>query len=120
MNTDISLTAIPGFEKAADAAFGSDLNYWRFQEWLLINPAAGKIIPGTGGARKVRWVDSGRGKGARGGLRIIYFWFESYLTIVLMQVYSKDTREDLTPEEKSDLRRQFAALRQELERRHRP
>lgn len=35
------------------------------------NPETGKVIPETGGLRKVRWGDFRRGKGKRGGLRII-------------------------------------------------
>jgi len=29
------------------------------------------VMPGTGGFRKVRWEDARRGKGKRGGLRVI-------------------------------------------------
>ena len=35
------------------------------------NPEEGKVIPETGGVRKIRWALPGRGK--RGGARVIYF-----------------------------------------------
>ncbi len=41
------------------------------QNELARNPQAGDLMPGTGGFRKTRWADPGRGKGRRGGLRII-------------------------------------------------
>jgi hypothetical protein len=50
--------------------------YWTVDEvdnfcvWLAINPAAGDVIPLSGGCRKVCWVVEGRGK--RGGVRIIW------------------------------------------------
>lgn len=49
----------------------SDDEYSRLQEALAASPEAGSIIPGSGGVRKIRWDEAGRGK--RGGLRVIYF-----------------------------------------------
>ncbi len=49
-----------------------DDDYAKLQLALAVRPDWGKIIPGSGGLRKVRWAGSGRGK--RGGLRIIYYW----------------------------------------------
>ncbi len=45
-----------------------DEGYAALQQTLALRPAAGKVIPGSGGLRKLRWAGSGRGK--RGGLRI--------------------------------------------------
>lgn len=112
-----SLSSTPWFEKVAAEAFGSELNYWDFQQWICTYPHLGTLIRGTGGARKVRWEHPIRGKGTRGGLRVIYFWFESYLVIVLATVYSKDEKDDLTPEEKGELRDLSAQLKTELKRR---
>jgi mRNA-degrading endonuclease RelE of RelBE toxin-antitoxin system len=49
----------------------SDDEYRLFQNMLLTRPDAGKVIPGSGGLRKLRWTAEGRGK--RGGLRVIYY-----------------------------------------------
>jgi hypothetical protein len=37
------------------------------------SPDAGDVIEGTGGLRKLRFADLRRGKGKRGGLRVIYY-----------------------------------------------
>lgn len=50
----------------------SDDEYREFQQYLADNPTAGDVIQRTGGLRKVRWVS--RGKGKRGGIRIIYYY----------------------------------------------
>jgi hypothetical protein len=42
------------------------------QKELLQNPLGGDLDPGTGGLRKVRIPDPGRGKGKRGGARVHY------------------------------------------------
>ena len=61
------------------------------------------LIRGTGGLRKIRW--SVKGKGKRGGLRIIYFWDEHSETFYMLYVYPKSEREDLTAQQLRVLRR---------------
>jgi hypothetical protein len=60
-------------------------------------------MPGTGGFRRMRRVDARRGKGQRGGLRIIYYHFPSDHQIWLMTLYGKDEASDLTAKEKKAL-----------------
>jgi hypothetical protein len=62
-----------------------DEEYWGLQNELARNPQAGDLMPGTGGFRKVRWADPRRGKGRRGGLRIIYYFFmrESQIWLIM-------------------------------------
>lgn len=69
-------------------------DYRRLQIELVIRPAAGKIIQGSGGLRKIRWKGSGRGK--RGGTRIIYYWFKGKDTLLMLLIYPKNVRDDLT------------------------
>ncbi len=52
----------------------TDESYSKLQRALMDNPELGDVMPGTGGFRKVRWGDSRRGKGKRGGLRVIYYY----------------------------------------------
>lgn len=78
--------------------------YLRLQRRLEQNPAAGDLMPGAGGFRKLRWQDPSRSKGRRGGLRLIYYYFASDHQIWLMTVYSKDEADDLTAKEKGLLR----------------
>lgn len=81
-----------------------DDRYRALQSALAANPNLGDVMQGTGGFRKMRWADPRRGKGKRGGLRIIYFHFESEQQIWLMALYAKDEASDLTAEEKKALK----------------
>jgi len=81
-----------------------DEGYRTLQQELARKPEAGDLIPGTGGFRKVRWADSRRGKGRRGGLRVIYFHFPAEHQIWLMTLYGKNEAADLTPIEKKTLK----------------
>lgn len=72
-------------------------------EWLALHPGNGKIIPGSSGLRKARWAGKGRGK--RGGLRVIYYWWLADDRILLLDVYAKSAQEDLAPTEIEKLKR---------------
>jgi len=72
---------------------------------LASNPEAGDMVPGAGGIRKLRWKDPRRGKGRRGGLRVIYYCFLSVQEIWLLTLYDKDEAADLTKDERDHLRR---------------
>lgn len=96
-----------------------DEQYRELQEWLAANPETGDLMPGTAGFRKIRWADKRRGKGRRGGLRVIYYYFPADQQLWLMTVYGKDEAADLTPDAKKALQ---SAIQMELkarETRHR-
>lgn len=71
---------------------------------LMKNPEAGDIIQGTGGLRKFRFGDPRRGKGKRGGLRVIYYWRDTNDQFWLFTVYDKDEAADLTMDQRRVLR----------------
>ena len=75
---------------------------------------AGDVMPGTGGFRKLRWGDERRGKGRRGGLRIIYYFLTEDHQVWLFTLFGKNEAGDLTPDQKRQLR---AAIAEELEAR---
>jgi len=79
----------------------SDESFTALQIALLRNPLAGDVIQGAGGLRKIRWKDERRGKGKRGGLRIIYYWWERGSQCWLFTLYSKDDMADLSSNEKA-------------------
>jgi hypothetical protein len=85
--------------------------YHRFQIELAVNPEKGQIVQGTGGLRKARIA--ARGKGKRGGARVIYLYLETARVIYLLYVYDKGEADDLTADEKRDLRAMAEAIKQE-------
>lgn len=80
----------------------SDEQYSGLQVHLAGRPSAGDVIPGTGGLRKVRWT--GRGRGKRGGCRVIYFWHTASSRLLMLFAFSKNERADLTAAQKKVLR----------------
>jgi hypothetical protein len=81
----------------------TDDEYRLLQTHLVNRPDVGKIVPGSGGLRKLRWSAGGHGK--RGGIRVIYYWFVSKDIILLLYAYPKGKRDDLTTEQLRQLRK---------------
>ena len=71
----------------------SEEEYLGLQVYLLRYPDRGKVVPGSGGVRKLRWAV--RGKGKSGGIRVIYYWKTNADEIWLLTVYGKSERETI-------------------------
>jgi hypothetical protein len=80
-----------------------------FVDFIARNPETGDVIPETGGVRKLRWRKAGTGK--RGGVRVIYFYYDPDSPLYLLMVYAKAEREDLTPDEKKAVRKLTVVLK---------
>lgn len=102
---------LPPFERLRVSYLDDDA-YRALQNELLANPIAGDVIEGTGGLRKLRRPDPRRGKGKRGGLRVIYYWWLEGEQFWLFTVYDKDQADDLTPEQKLVVKRLLSNERQ--------
>lgn len=95
---------LPPFERVRTSHL-DDAAYRALQNELMANPTAGDVIEGTGGLRKLRQADARRGKGKRGGLRVIYYWWLGGDQFWLFTVYDKDEADDLSAEQRKTLKR---------------
>jgi hypothetical protein len=86
--------------------------YANLQQELMDQPEKGAVMPGCGGLRKVRLGDPQRGKGKRGGARVIYLHVPEARRFFMLDVYGKDEKDDLSASEK----RELASLANELKR----
>ncbi len=84
-------------------------------DYLAYNPAAGDLVPGTGGVRKLRWGLEGRGK--RGGARVVYFYHDAGMPIFALTAYAKNERADLSQRDRNDFRLLTALLVETFKRR---
>ncbi len=71
----------------------SEDEYLGLQSFLFQYPESGKIVPGSGGVRKIRWAISGKGKS--GGVRVIYYFKKKEDEIWLLTIYSKSEVENI-------------------------
>lgn len=68
--------------------------YGALQHHLAAHPEAGVLVRGSAGARKVRWASGSRGKS--GGVRVVYYWITSDDQVLLLTIYAKNERGNLT------------------------
>ena len=99
---------LPAFERRR-ADYLDDAAFRDLQEALMKNLDAGQVIEGTGGLRKMRFADARRGKGKRGGLRVIYYWWGAGMQFWLYTLYDKDEMSDLTPKERKAMKEMLKA-----------
>lgn len=99
---------LPPFERLR-ASYLDDAAYRALQDELMQNPIAVAVVEGTGGLRKLRQPDPRRGKGKRGGLRIIYYWWLVGKQFWLFTVYDKDQADDLTSEQRKAFKHMLEA-----------
>lgn len=66
----------------------TDDEYARLQGTLIEAPESGALVPGSGGVRKLRWAQPGRGK--RGGIRVIYYAKTREGVIWMLTIYAKN------------------------------
>jgi hypothetical protein len=98
------------FTKLAEQYIG-DEGMATLQNELCENPDAGDLIPGTGGARKIRIALPGRGKS--GGARVIYYYRDSRNAIFFLTLYPKNKKSNLTSREKDAIREQIRMIKED-------
>lgn len=103
---------MPIFDKQwLDMGLGdNDLQY--LQSELLKNPQIGKVIRGTGGLRKMQFAFPGRGKSGSG--RVLYIDFVCAEIIYLIFAYPKNEKDNLTDEERNNIKKMIERLEQSL------
>ena len=106
-----TLVPIGTFERKARRLLG-DAGFDELMEFLARRPTAGSVIQGTGGLRKVRRGLPARGKS--GGVRVIYYYHSENKPILLLLIYSKANRQNLTANQKAILKKHVDAIADEF------
>ena len=91
-----------------------DDDYAAFQRDLIAHPEKGDLIRGAGGFRKTRMAFPSAGIGKSGGARVIYLYLSDLHTIVLVALYAKTKKSDLSKTEENELRVLSAEIRRSL------
>jgi hypothetical protein len=89
----VTVVQLAAFTREA-AKIWSDAELDEFTDYIARNPEAGDIVRGTGGVRKIRW--NAKGKGKRGGARVIYFFYNPNNPVYLVSIYAKNERETIS------------------------
>ena len=97
----MAVVETPGFLRDASSSL-TELERFDMITFLASNPEMGEVMPGTDGARKLRWRAGGRGK--RGGVRVIYYFHDEAMPLFLLNVFAKNEKANLTKAEQNEIR----------------
>ena len=103
---------LPLFRSKWDALGLDDSDLRRLQIELLEDPKVGDVMRGTGGVRKMRFAFEHKGKS--GGVRVIYVDFEVYEKIYLLTAYTKNEKDNLTKDERNEIKKLITVLENQL------
>jgi hypothetical protein len=92
----------PAYLSDAKALGLTDAERTAIVDAISHHPSLGDVMPGTGGARKVRFA--GRGKGKSGGYRVITFYSGDDIPVFLLNIFAKGEKVNLTKAEQNELR----------------
>lgn len=104
---------LPIFQKKWELLGLTDKDLKRLEEELVADPKTGDVMQGTGGVRKMRFAFEHRGKS--GSIRVIYVDFEVYEKIYLITAYSKNEKDNLTKDERNEIKQLIKILESQLE-----
>ncbi|MEK6747197.1 MAG: type II toxin-antitoxin system RelE/ParE family toxin [Pseudomonadota bacterium] len=79
---------------------------------LAYHPTVGSIIEGTGGVRKVRFAIGN--KGQSGGVRVVYYYYNESIPILLLSLFAKNEKSNLSDAECKALSQIVKAIKQSL------
>lgn len=82
---------------------------------VATTPAAGDLMQGTGGCRKLRYKKPGSGKS--GGYRVITWFGGDDIPVFMLTVFGKNERANLSKAERNQLAKLTGKLRDSLRER---
>lgn len=109
----LTLVEHPTFTKTVLKIFEDD-EYRELQAELVADPKAGAVIPGYSGLRKLRW--GAKGKGKRGGTRIIYLHLPKAGVVYLFYLFTKGDITDLTSEQRKQVAKFVTEIKEAYEK----
>jgi hypothetical protein len=93
----VSVTELAGYKRRADELL-TEAEQDAVVDLIAYEPTRGDLIAGTGGLRKLRIGRGGSGK--RGGARVIYYFYNEEIPVLLMAIYAKNEKADLSERDK--------------------
>jgi len=96
----LTIAELPHYIRTAEKLLSED-ERTELIHYLSAHPKSGDLLEGTGGVRKLRW---GRGaQGKRGGVRVIYYFYDETVPLYLLTLFAKGDRANLSKAERNQM-----------------
>ena len=83
---------------------------------IMQDPEGGATMAGTGGVRKMRFAPPSMRTGKSGAFRVCYVWFAEFSTVLLLLMYPKNEKDNLSADDKAACRLLVQRFREGLGR----
>jgi hypothetical protein len=110
----------PAFERECSRLGLNQADLQAMEAAILTDPTRAPVMQGTGGVRKIRFSRPGSGKGKSGAYRACYGYFPEFGAVVMLTIFGKNEKANLSSRNKKDLSELMVIYRQELERHTNP
>lgn len=110
----LDFVQLEGFEKSWRRQKLTDEDLRVLRAMIAAAPSSPPVIKGTGGLRKIRYRDPKSNRGKRSGHRICYAYFEAFGIILLVAIYPKNRKDDLTQSECNNIKQQLGEFERSL------
>jgi hypothetical protein len=101
VKTLITVVETPSFLRDAKKLLDDDERE-ALVNYLSATPFAGKLIQGTGGIRKIRWMREDTGKS--GEYRVIYFFYSAKIPLFVLNIFAKNEKANINQAERNELK----------------
>lgn len=108
---------LDGFEKGWRRLRLTEDDMKALRTLIAAAPAVPPVVKGTGGLRKIRFKDPKSNRGKSGGYRVCYAYFEAYGVALLMQIYPKNRKDNLTMAECNEIKEELELFGKLMEER---
>lgn len=106
---------LPGFTKAWKRLGFTDADRTVLELSIMVSSNV-PTIKGTGGLKKIRFAGEHSSKGKSSGSRVCYAYYSSYSVVLLVLVYPKSRKDDLTQKEKNTIKGLLNEFEQALDK----
>ena len=91
-----------------------ELDLEALEKLIMDRPGVGVVMPGTGGLRKVRFAPTKGNKGKSGSERVCYALFPRPGLALMVTVFGKDDKDNLTAAERNAVKAMLAKYEAQL------
>ena len=106
---------LDGFKRSWQRLKLTEEDLWVLRTMIAAAPLLPPVVPGTGGLRKIRFKDPKSNRGKSGGYRVCYAYFNGFGIVLLMAIYRKGRKDNLTKSECNNIREELGAFEQSLQ-----
>jgi hypothetical protein len=100
-----------------DLRLDSDDDMWSLCTTIMLAPTASPVVQGTRGLRKLRFAPPSWHQGKSGACRVCYAYFPRHWLVLLIMVYEKSEKDNLSAAERRSIRVYLEQLEDWLDRR---